>query len=70
MIVPEVVLQLLMEKECMCFLITELVSANIKDQPATDQSAPISLDITYQLLHVVMEQLATTSRQTVIMCYG
>ena len=41
MIVQEIVLQLLMEKECMCFLqlITELVSANIKDQLATDQSA-------------------------------
>ena len=36
MIVPEILWQLLMGKEFICFLTNELVA---KDQPATDQSA-------------------------------
>ena len=39
MIVPEILWQLLMEKEFIWFLTNELVSDDAKDQPATDQSA-------------------------------
>ena len=39
MIVPEILWQLLMEKEFIWFLTNELVSNDAKDQPATDRSA-------------------------------
>ena len=43
MVVPEILWQLLLEKEFICFLTTELVPGSNGDQPATDQSSPHAL---------------------------